>query len=293
MSDQIELEKFASMMADKRQQVLSTLTQPGVVMPLLAALGAGTVGGVMSARGKPRRGETPAQRRRRVVRDALLAGVLGGGATAAGRVAVSNFGQALPAATESPVNPTARNIGRAAAGFSVGGAVGRAYSGSRNDAAREVLQQLRGSEGLQNIASPQRALNRDLERLLIKDPSVAKAMRSMTDVAGLRGNLKGPVTGQDIYNALRQQADAGGVSRSWEDKLRRVKSLKDIRGKDVHQALGTSAGRQRMLAGSERWLRRHPGLAAGAAAAVAAPAVFSALRGTARSVTPNLMTYGE
>lgn len=85
-------------------QILEHLKNPGALNPVLAAAGAsGLLGGVATAGTARRRGETPGQRRLRILRNALLAAGAGGGAVALGSYGLRQGQNALPVDDVDPV----------------------------------------------------------------------------------------------------------------------------------------------------------------------------------------------
>ncbi len=97
-------------------QMLDALGNSDTLKPILAAAGAsGLLGGYMTAQTPQRPGESPGQRRWRILRNAVLTGAAGGGATAAFQGGQQAFQTALPPGDVDPVSagvhsPGARGI---------------------------------------------------------------------------------------------------------------------------------------------------------------------------------------
>lgn len=121
-------------------QLLSQLGNPDVLKSVLATAGvSGLAGGFLTAQTPQRAGETPGQRRMRIVRNALLTAGAGGGAMALGRAGLHDFASAVPSNSVDPVtgavsSPIARAV--------YGGGVWSALNKGRNadiTAARSTL----------------------------------------------------------------------------------------------------------------------------------------------------------
>lgn len=83
---------------------------PDATRAIIAALGTGAVAGVGTAMGKQLYGESRGQKRMRVLRNALLAAGLGGGATAALQAGAHQLSNALPANAADPVQEQWKGI---------------------------------------------------------------------------------------------------------------------------------------------------------------------------------------
>jgi hypothetical protein len=105
---------------------------PSVLASLLAGGGAGVLGGALTAMEKPQEGEDPSERRKRILRNALISA---GGGAAAGGLGVKGYSllsEAVPGGPPPTIGDKAQDLGlsalltagKSALGFGVGKGVG-------------------------------------------------------------------------------------------------------------------------------------------------------------------------
>lgn len=134
---------------------------PDASRALLAALASGAVGGGISAMSKREFNETRSDKRKRTIRNALLAAGLGGGATAALQAGAHQFANAVPA--DSP-DPVAAGItrGRELAGGAVSSLPVQAY------VAHNAVKMFDGKPAADNLPPQAAALEEIKQRLTAK-----------------------------------------------------------------------------------------------------------------------------
>ena len=116
------------------------LSNPRVASMLLAGAGGGVVGGALSARSPRRRGETRGERRRRILRDALLTAGAGAGVVGLGQYGYDQLNTVLPEGPQNPISRTGSALkipGMALGGAGLGHAFGTRPAQER--AARDIL----------------------------------------------------------------------------------------------------------------------------------------------------------
>ena len=130
------ISKGTSAVKDTANEVIEYLkSNPRLASMLLAGGGAGLAGGMLTAGGAEREGETKGSRRLRILRNALLSGAAGAGAAGLGSEAFSRMEQAIPADQPHPLSafltgPEVRGAG-GVAGALAGMGAGR--TGDIND----------------------------------------------------------------------------------------------------------------------------------------------------------------
>lgn len=162
----------------------STFSDKNNLMALLAAAGAsGLLGGYVSSKSLKRPGETPGQRRVRILANALGAGAAGGGAVGAGMLGAKMLAsrtEPQPGFFEKAYDKT---IGRAPAFVQAGGiigGVGGTYAGART--------------GLKDLAAE-------------RSQSLKNLFSYGQDVPKMTGGAMPAVSEQDIMKGLARHAD--------------------------------------------------------------------------------------
>lgn len=253
-----------------KETILNLLQNPDIAAPLLAAAGSGLVGGAVSSRSGRRRGETRAERRRRTIRDALLSAGAGGLATAGIRRGFNDLSTALPEDQKNPAGGVLGGLLTGGAGIGTGSWAHRRAEKTRAD----------------------RALGLDLgsrKGLGAKFDGSGKEVLSM-----MRSNRDHPLLTQPDFDHVNISSQPGLGAQLAEEWDRLAGGAKATKARLAGKGLKGRAGGWAAAAGRSglRAAKRHPGIAAGTATALAArPAWNTILRPTISALSPNILTY--
>jgi hypothetical protein len=145
----------SDMLGQSKEKLMSLMNNPKVVASLLAGLGTGVAGGALSAGTPKRRGETRGQRRRRILKNALLAGGAGAVATGGAMYGLDQLNNVLPEEEKYPGSGLVNLTGEIAGAGVGAGTVGRMYNNSRKEALKAFLD----NAGIKSFSvSPQAAI---------------------------------------------------------------------------------------------------------------------------------------
>jgi hypothetical protein len=179
-------------------QILQTLSNPDSLKPVLAAAGAsGLLGGYLTSQTPQRSGETPAGRRWRIMRNALLTAGAGGGAAALTAGGTKEISNALPA---NDVDPVVKKLTSPLARVGYGGATlgalnAKGLTGSDQAARRG------GPNGLGKIISRNTQSNGQSPLI---DPEDLKNLRTQGLQSDMLNNsVKGPGIRQSLERSIR------------------------------------------------------------------------------------------
>jgi hypothetical protein len=263
-----------------RERLESTLKNPEVALPLMAAATGGLAGGVLSGRSPRKPGETRAQKRRRILRDALFSAGAAGGATALGQYGYNQLNTAIPVNVENPASEALKGVGSVGAGVGAGWGVGHLHRRGRESDARVILERLG-----ETLDSKTTGMDR-LRSLLRMDTS--------PKVQTLRQD-------RDLLMRLGLHPHGNEFVGSWGLEGDRLRDLAGKARKQIQeQVIGGKGGRvaglksvaDKTLRHGARFARRHPALAtAGATAALAEPAWNYALKPLGKAMTPPVFTF--
>jgi hypothetical protein len=222
---------------------------PRVVKSLLAGLGGAAVTGGLTSMSK-REEETPSERRKRILKNALLGGVAGAGAYGLGDYAYGQFATADPGPADPVLTPL-RNLltgGGAAAGV----LTARGLNMIDERAARaRFAQSLVDSLKKQQDPSPAR------KAILNAAKGIAKSKdMKFSQLFGLDRAFD-DMTRMEEFRESLQAATMDPKAKHWANyvaPLKGVKDLKDLRRyvgelakRGLNRTVGTSGGRARSL----------------------------------------------
>lgn len=177
------MDKLASTMLDSAKQIINE--NPNLVTGLLAAGGAGALGGAALTGPSDDPNESASSRRMRRLKNALIGAGMAAGATGLTAYGLHNFKTALPADDVDPVtrawySPVTRGLG--AGGAAVGAAGLNAKGSGKN--AQDILNKL----GIKDTKNPVLALSDEL--------------KNKNTVGNLMNRYNN--SGEDLSNALRR-----------------------------------------------------------------------------------------
>lgn len=294
-----------------REQAMGSLQEilsnPRVASMLLAGAGGGLVGGALSARSPRRRGETRAERRKRILRDALLTAGAGAGVVGLGQYGYDQFNTALPEGPQNPISRTGSVL--KIPGLALGGAGAGHWFGTRRTqerAARDImaLPGIRESLGdpelkkrtnlIENARTAAR--HKDLRKLLTEE--------QIRDVGG-RGvqGFYDDVT-QGVGKGFSWLTD-GGPRRAAESAASNLKGKREaVRGILGKKDIGRGAKATQLVGGATRVLdkavrrggraiSKHPRTAGAAMLAALGPSAWEYGLKPLVDRMPNLTTFED
>lgn len=255
-----------------KETILNLLQNPNISAPLLAAAGSGLVGGAVSSSSGRRRGESRAERRRRTIRDALLSAGAGGLATAGIRHGFNELSTALPEGQKNPAGGVLGGLLAGGLGIGAGTKAHLKAENSRGTVARSIVDRV----------YPAMTNGKDYKG------TNAQALTLM------RANRKNPIFTQSDFDKLNISSKSGlgaQLAEEWDRLAGGTRATKArLAGKGLKGQAGgwaASAGRSGLRAA-----KRHPGIAAGTATALAAKPTWDYIvRPTLSALSPNLLTY--
>ena len=223
---------------------------PRLAKSLMAGLGSAAVGGGLTAMSK-RKNESRGERRKRILRNALLAGGAGAGAVGLGDYSIGQFKTVDPVA-EDPILGPGREL--AAAGGGLAGLFGSRAAGKlQQDTERRgiiggIREELNNSKNLtpankriKDIAStvPGADEAKGIKRMFTGGTS-SKALNDMSRIKGMPGGTspldlllkRRGVTARDLENA--------GHVAPWAGKGDTWRFLKGLGKREINKTLGTS-----------------------------------------------------
>ena len=295
---------------DFMSQLQQILQNKDITTPLLAAAGTGLVGGTLAARSPKRRGESQEERRKRILRDAVLSAGAGGLGTAALRYGYGSLQNALPAGSENPAAKGLGLLGRVAGGGAVGGGT---YWAAKNRWNARAMDTIEGaSEAIRagapkNTSEARLRLKSMVERLSMNE-NPTKALSEAFPDKGLpklleRSNIRMPGSGPTGWEAFKSSL-TGAYGKS-KDVINTVgnqpikQTLTSVRGRVAPDGARAAArslpgkAEKQVLERLVPFARRHPGLSAGLATAVAAPTALHMGGELLGLGTPNFLNYQD
>ncbi len=254
---------------------------------LIAGAGTGLVGGALSAATPKRRNETRGGRRRRILRDAALSGVTGGGIAAGAMYGMDQLSNVLPAGTENPMKPALHGLVRGGTGVGVGVLTKGYANKGREDAAAMYIKKLMKDDksevaksmledGLDKGQSARKALGR-----FFYDPRYASDVNELARERKLHGAHKYR-SGAEM---MAKEVDSMNLPRNAADRMLRLHNMKNLRLNK--SSLGT------VRRGVKGWAKRHPAALAGAAAAAGIDPIMRHLGGGVVDALPPFLTYDK
>ncbi len=266
-----------------RDQLMQLINDRNLAVPLLAAGAGGLAGGVLSGRSPRKPRETRAEKRRRVLRDALLSAGVAGGATALGRYGFNQLATAIPEGVKNPAAEGLAGAARFGLGAGAGYGAHRLRRGHLESDAQVKLKDL-------NIKPEGKATGLHTLRSALRDPQGNKAVLALRQdpselrhfglhptgnpylgAWGLEGERLTDLAGKGKEQFKKQVLGATGAKA-------RAQGLKSLAGKTVRHGA--------------HFAGRHPGLATtGAVATLAQPTWKYLLSPAGKAMTPSIFTF--
>lgn len=279
------------------------LSNPRVASMLLAGAGGGLVGGALSARSPRRRGESRGERRRRILRDALLTAGAGAGVVGLGQFGYDQFNTVLPEGPQNPVSRTGSAL--KIPGLALGGAgLGHAFGTrpAQMSTARSILgiPEVQDWVGKQKLDKPRHALS--AARDATRDPKM-RALLSEEQIRGVGGRgLQGLYddTARNVGKSFSWLTGGGPGSAVESAKSNLGGKREAVRGILGNKDIGRGAKATQLAGGGARVLdkavrrggkavAKHPRTAGAALALTAVPAAFKHLD----LPSPRFATFGD
>jgi hypothetical protein len=261
-----------------KQRALATIKDPRVYAPLLAGAGTGLLGGALAYRTPQRRGETRAERRKRILRKAIGSGLIGGGATAALGYGLNELTTAVQDEGEGGLSKTMSRLGRLVLAGGAGAGANTAVKLDQRRKALAVLQTLPNRVGYKVDAGTSGAQARDAIQHALKNPKTA----NQALVRFL--NKQSPET----LRALGLDTMGRGAgAQTWDDLLKLGPRAWANKGRFLHPVQNAKPAVNSVIRG----VRRHPALTTAAAAGVLAPPVVNWAQD--RLPNFNMFTFGD
>jgi hypothetical protein len=237
------LGKGLDVLKDKASQAGDYLqANPTIAAMLLAGGGSGLLGGYLTSQQKEEEGESKAQRRGRILRNALLAGAAGAGTVGLGAAGLKRLSEATPVGSVNPVqekltSPFARAIGGA------GGAALGFSAGARKDLAAEAAQAFNSL----SAAEKSKYINASPEKIIL---AAGKRFKYQPDkitdyVDNLRMNVQSPEFQKNLAKVFGKQR-AAAILMDLNQNPNKIKQVQNV----LTKVLGTSrAGRYARIGG--------------------------------------------
>lgn len=211
--------KEMEQLIEKRSHLSKMAMDPALAASLIAGGGTALAGGLLTS-GTPRQPrETRAQRRRRILRNALASGVAGAGAVGAGVYGARQLMEALPEEKPEAFSTLGKIVG---SGFAASGGAGAghvAFKGSRDRAGQDLVRMLQEEFNQRtNLTGRDLANARRNEWFFDRDltPSRVRQM-ARTNRDGILQTLQDP--GRDVYRRLGLEATQRSRTQRYLDPV--------------------------------------------------------------------------
>ena len=290
-------------MNEAKQKLMEVLQNKKVQTALMAGAGTGLAGGFLSSRTPQRRNETRWGRRRRILRDMLLSGAVGAGATGAAMYGWDQVNSVLPATTQDPVKPS---LGIAGKGILAGGAgfsAKRLADGYKRTRAKDLIGSLDATkmtdkaktfrDGIYNAKDPAKSLYANLGSKGQMKDMVEQALNSGNPK---KPNVLKPISSDKTFSSLREfddLVDDIGFSRRKTGETSTINRIANLWKNNQGFTGKAKAFAKATPKGLVRAVKRHPGVTAGAAALVASDPILKGLGHLAGKAAPNIFTYDQ